>query len=154
MTAGVILTECQNNTARSSEVLILWWWDLQYQRKWSDPMNTAKTIIWRWSSPYLAMNKWSEEVIKQIADVIIPCWALRNILKIEDCQISMLEFTFKKFHAVGEDGVFFFKQSPMQHYCHQLLSWQALLSTIISNGSLRCFHHRLGQKKTVIWNPT
>lgn len=99
MTAGVILRECQNNTAKSSEVLILWWWDLQYQRKWSDPMNTAKTLMWRWSSLYLAMNKWSEEVIKQIADVIIPCWALRSILKIEDCQISVLEFTFIKFLA-------------------------------------------------------
>lgn len=99
MTAGVILTECQNNTAKSSEVLILWWWHLRYQIKWSDPMNTAKTIMWRWSSPDLAVNKWSQEVIKQIADVTIPCWALRSILEIEDCQISVLEFTFKKFFA-------------------------------------------------------
>lgn len=72
------LTGCQNNTAKSSEVLILQKWDLQYQIKWSDPMNTAKTIMWRWSSPDLAMNKWSQEVIKQTADVIIPCWTLRK----------------------------------------------------------------------------
>lgn len=163
MTAGGILTECQNNTAKSSEVLILWWWDLPYQIKWSDPMNTAKKIIWRWSRPDLAMNKWSQEVIKQIADVIIPYWALRSILEIGDCQISMLEFTFQKFFAFSFCWrwwvfllywVFSSKQSLTQHYCHQLLSWQALLNTIISNGSLCCFHPRLGQKKTMAWNPT
>lgn len=99
MTAGVILTDSQNYAAKSSEVLILQWWEVWYTMKWSDLMNTAKTIMWRWSSPDIALNKWSQEVIKQIADVIVCYWALRGILETEDCQISIFQFTFKKFFA-------------------------------------------------------